>query len=452
MKERRYWNEKMEALPREKLRVLQLERLKKQLQYEYENSPYYKERFESVGFHPTHLKELEDIRKLPFFTKDEHRKVQEASLEKYGHPYGLHLCAPLNRVIAVNATSGTTGVPTFYAFTRHDIQVNNECHARGLWRIGIRPGDTIAHAMALSMFVGGTPVVEAFQAFGARVLPIGAEGGTERLLQFVQLCKPRMLMCTPSYAEYLITKAPSIIKKEVGELGIQILYIGGEPGGGIPEVRRRLEEAYGAKVYDDMGGCWGFWMNSCDAHDGMHVASEDLNYLEVVDPVTGRSLNIEDGVMGEMVATSLDWEASPILRYNMGDVIQILTKTCACGVGGIRIKVLGRRDDMMIVKGINVYPAAVKNLVTSFVPRATGEMRVLLDKPGPRVDPPVKMKVEHGPGLAPSEIDELKKEMESRMSGLLRFRPEIEMVPPESLGRSYHKTKLIVKLYEQQKE
>ena len=452
MPERRFWNEKMETLSKDELRALQLRRLKKQLKYEYRNSPYYKERFDDAGFHPNDLKELEDIRKLPLFTKDEHRRVQEASLEKYGHPYGLHLCAPLEKVVAVNATSGTTGVPTFYTFTRHDISVNNECHARGLWRIGIRPGDAVAHAMALSMFVGGTPVIEAFQAFGARVLPIGAEGGTERLLQFVQFCKPKMLMCTPSYAEYLITKTTTVIGKEVGQLGIEILYIGGEPGGGIPEVRRRLEEAYKGKVYDDMGGCWGFWMNSCDAHDGMHFASEDLSYVEVIDPATGKALDIEDGVIGEMTTTSLDWEAGPILRYNMGDVIQVLTKPCSCGAAGIRIKVLGRADDMLIVKGINVYPAAVKNLVTSFIPRVTGEMRILLDKPGPRVDPPLKMKVEHGEGLTSGEIDDLKKDMESRMSGLLRFRPEIEMVPPESLGRSYHKTKLIVKLYEQKKE
>lgn len=452
MSERRFWNEEMETLPRDKLRALQLQRLKKQLTYEYENSPYFKERFDNTGFHPSDLKDLEDLRKLPLFTKDDHRKVQEASLEKHGHPYGLHLCAPLEKVIAINATSGTTGVPTFYTFTRHDVQVNNECHARGLWRIGIRPGDTVAHAMALSMFLGGTPVIEAFQAFGCRVLPIGAEAGTERLLQFVQLCRPKMVMCTPSYAEYLITKAPSIIGKEVGELGIQILYIGGEPGGGIPEVRRRLEQAYKAKVYDDMGGCWGFWMVSCDAHEGMHVVSEDLNYIEIIDPATGKALDIEDGVIGEVAFTALDWEAAPILRYNMGDVTQILTETCACGISGIRMKVLGRADDMLIVKGINVYPAAVKNVLTTFVPRATGEMRILLDKPGPRVDPPLKMKVEYEPGLSPDEIEELRKEMESKMSGLLRFRPEIEMVPPESLGRSYHKTKLIVKSYEQKKE
>lgn len=442
------WNAGQEMLAGEALRLLQLQRLRRQLAYLYHHSDYYRTRMDEAGVKAEAVRSLEDIRPIPCFDKYQHRDSQEASLREHGHPYGLHLCAPLEKVIGVQATSGTTGLPTFYTFTRHDYEVNNEVTARTLWRIGLRPGDTVMHGFALSMFVGGAPWLTAMQAMGLRVIPVGAEGGTARLLQFARLTKPKALLCTPSFAEHLIERAPELIGAEVASLRLQVLMCGGEPGAGDPAVRARLEAAFEAQVFDGMGGAWGFFMISCREQRGMHIVSPDLCLVEAIDPATGRAVPVEDGTVAEMAFTSLDWEAGPILRYNMGDVAEFLTAPCACGLPGTRYRILGRADDMLIVKGINVYPAAVRNVVASFAPRVTGAMRIVLDAPGPRVTPPLVLRVEHGPEGNQDEFPALSAELAGRISDLLRFRPQIELVPPDSLERSAHKTKLIIKRYE----
>lgn len=442
------WNPEQEMLSGEALHSLQLQRLRRQLAYLYNRSDYYRTRMDRAGVKPEAIRSLEDIHPIPCFDKNEHRKSQETSLREQGHPYGLHLCAPLEKVIGVQATSGTTGLPTFYTFTQHDYKVNNEVIARTLWRIGLRPGDTVVHGFALSMFVGGAPWLKAMQAMGLRVIPVGAEGGTARLLQFAQLTKPKALLCTPSFAEHLSERAPGLIEAEVASLGIQILMCGGEPGAGDPDVRARLEAAYEAEVFDGMGGAWGFFMVSCREHRGMHIVSPDLCLVEAIDPETAQAVPIEDGTVAEMAFTSLDWEAGPILRYNMGDITEFLTAPCACGLSGTRYRILGRADDMLIVKGINVYPAAVRNVVAGFMPRVTSAIRIVLDEPGPKITPPLQLRIEHGADVGQDDLPALRAELEDRIRDLLRFRPQIELIPPGSLERSIHKTKLIIKRYE----
>ena len=181
------------------------------------------------------------------------------------------------------------------------------------------------------------------------------------------------MILTPSFAEYLAKQCPEILKKEIKDLRIGSVLCGGESGAGDPAVRARLSEAYGgAKIYDIMGGAYGFMAVSCDYHQGQHIITPDYEYSELVDSETKAPIKIEDGAIGSFVHTSLEWEGAPCLRYDMGDITQIFTSTCPCGITGLRQKVLGRADDMLIVKGINVYPAAVKNLVMEFFPRTTG--------------------------------------------------------------------------------
>jgi phenylacetate-CoA ligase len=432
----------------EALRGLQLQRLRQQLAYLYNHSDYYRARIDQAGVKPEAIHSFEDIHPIPCFDKNQHRESQEVSLREQGHPYGLHLCAPLEKVIGVQATSGTTGVPTFYTFTKHDYEVNDEVIARTLWRIGLRPGDAVMYGFALSMFVGGAPWLRAMQEMGLRVIPVGAEGGTARLLQFTQLTRPKALLCTPSLAEHLIERAPELIGAEVASLGFKVLMCGGEPGAGDPTVRARLEAAYGAEVFDGMGGAWGFFMVSCREHQGMHIVSPDLCLVEAIEPKTGQAVPIEDGTVAEMAFTALDWEAGPILRYNMGDTAEFLTMPCPCGLPGTRYRILGRADDMLIVKGINVYPAAVRNVVASFAPRLTGAMRIVLDAPGPKVTPPLLLRVEYGPDVSQDDLPALSVELEGRIHDLLRFRSQIELMPSGSLERSAHKTRLIIKRYE----
>ena len=176
--EERYWNKKIETMPLEELRIIQFKKLKKQMKYIYDSSEFYREKFIGFGIEPEDINNLDDFRNLPvFITKDEHRACQEESLQRFGHPFGTILCAPLEDVIGVSATSGTTGLPTFYGFTKHDIDVTNEVLARGFWRAGVRPGETVVHAFGLSMWVAGIPIIRALENMGARTVPVGAEGG-----------------------------------------------------------------------------------------------------------------------------------------------------------------------------------------------------------------------------------------------------------------------------------
>ena len=455
MYEKSLWNEKIERMHYDEMIKLQTKKLKKQIKYCYENSPlYYKKKFDEIRARPEDIKTFQDFRELPILlTKDDERQSQEESLNKFGHPYGLHLCAPLEKIIGVSSTSGTTGNPVFYAFTEKDIRATNEALARGYWRVGIRPGDTVLHGFGMSMWVAGIPIIRALTAMGTKPIPVGAEVGTERLLLMAKLTRPSALVCTPSLAEHLISKGETVLGKGgLAELGIKRIICAGEPVAGLPEVKDRIEKAFGAKLYDSAGVPWGLWNVSCDAEEyqGMHIMSEDFCiWYDIVDQGTKEPLEITDGAIGEGLITALQQEGIPPIKYKLGDLIQVFTKPCVCGMPGKRLKVLGRADDMLIVKGINVYPAAVKNVLASFIPRVTGHMRIILEKPGPRVDPPLKIKVEYGEGLEHHTLQTLKVDIEQKMSEILRFRPDIEVLPPESLERDPRKKgKLIEKLYE----
>ena len=444
-RERKLWDEKTEMLSDDEMRMLQWKRLKKQLQYDYDKSPYYKEKFKEVGLTPRDVRSFEDFQQIPIMTKNEHRKTQQESLERFGHPYGLTTCAPIEKIVRINSTSGTTGVPTLYTLTKHDVRVLNEMHARKYWRAGLRPGNVVLQALSLSMFTGGLPLSDGLQAMGLCCVPVGIEGGTKRIIQFLELTKPQALIATPSFGEYLIEKAPSLMGKEAKELGIRWFFCAGEPGGGIPEIRRRLREGFGARVFDHTGGGHAFHGICCgeEEYQGMHFTSPDHCILEIVNPETKKPIDMVDGAMGEMVFTFIDWEGGPFLRYALGDILQVFTKPCSCGFPGIRFKIMGRADDMLIVKGVNIYPAAIKDAVVSFLPRTTGALRILLDKPGPLVKPPLKVLVEHAEGMQNDGKKALKEDLTRYMKENLRVNPEIQLTPSGSIPREMGKTKLI---------
>lgn len=455
MTDRRYWNEEMESLTLDQLRSMQVERLRKQIIYLYNNSPhFFKRKFDAIGVRPEDVRSWEDFRNLPIFrNKEEDRLAQNESMERYGHSYGTYLCAPIEQVVHIYCTSGTSGLPTFYPFTEQDMRLNDECWARSWWRAGLRPGDTVLQGFGLSMWSAGVPVVRALANMGCRPIAVGAEGGLERMLMFANLTKPRALLGTPSLAELIIERSPAILGKPAAELGIKTIVVAGAPGAGIPEVRKKIEEGFGgAKLFDSSQGCWGLANISCDSPDyhGMHVISEDTAiWYDIVDPDTKRPLPIEDGTVGEGVITSFVHQAAPAFRYSFGDLIQVFTSRCpGCGFTGHRFKIVGRVDDMLNVRGIKVYPSGIRNVVANFIPRVTGEMRVVLDAPGPKVEPPLKLKIEHGPDLGRDSWEALKDELENRIHGLLKVRCEVTLVPPESLERTTLKGKLLEKTYE----
>jgi phenylacetate-CoA ligase len=402
--------------------------------YCYERSSYYRSRLDALGVSPGDLRTPDDIAQIPvLIDKERERESMLASLDTEGHPYGMHLCAPLESVVSVASTSGTTGDPTFYPFTREDIALQDRLWALGFASAGLEPGDTVLHAFGLSMFLAGVPVVRALERMGARPIPVGAEAGSEKLEKLVRLTRPKGLCCTPSYAEYLREKY------DVSSWGIELIFCAGEPGASLPEVRARIENAFGATVTDMMGGGKGVMSVSCRANSGLHALGQEHWIQQIVDPDTGQTLPWQDGQIGLRVITTFSWHAAPWLRAAPGDICEVFDSPCACGLSTQRYKVVGRADDMLIIKGVKLYPAAVRNLLVEFSPRLTGHFRIDLDAPGPRVVPPLKMRVEVASQDDMGVIDELV----SRMHGRFGVTPEIHPVPSGQLPRESHKQQFI---------
>jgi phenylacetate-CoA ligase len=408
--------------------------------YCWERSAFYRERLRGVGAEPGDIRNAEDLNRLPvLLDKDAERELQERSRQEAGHPFGDHLCAPLDEVVAVSSTSGTTGDPTFYAFTAADVGITDELWAAACRQGGVRPGDTVLHAFGLSMFLAGVPVVRALERMGARPVPVGAEGGTEKLLRIARLVRPVAICCTPSLAEYLAEKANAVLGAPLSSLGIRHVFCAGEPGAGLPDVRTRISEAFGGVTVTDMlGGAHGIMNVSCSANAGMHILGDQHSLQQLIEPESGAPVEIRDGAIGLRVKTTLDWQAQPQLRASVGDVYEILVARCECGLSSPRVRVIGRIDDLLIIKGVKLYPAAIQNLVHEFSPRLTGHFRILLDGPPPRVDPPLRLLVEvaaDGGGVT--------EELARRMHDRFAVTPVIEAAAPGSLPRSTHKQKLI---------
>jgi len=453
---REFWNPRIELMSRDELKAVQFNKLKKQLKYNYKNSLFYKQRFDRAGIKPKDIRSWENFAHVPLMTKDDQQQCQQESLERFGHPYGMLACAPMDKIVRNSATSGTTGTPTLYTLTKHDVRVVRELSARKFWRMGLRPGDRVLNAMALSMFTGGVPVCDTLQEFGVCMIPVGAESGIRRVLQFIDLCKPHYIRCTPSAAEHLLRKCPEFLGKPASALGLKGILMSGEPGGGVLEIRRRIKEGFALEyLFDNIGGSHVFQAYSCSQtsdtpdYKGMHLVSEDHCLLELLDPATKKPLELTEGATGEMVYTYIDWQGTPLLRYRLGDMLKVSFAPCECRDPRMRFAIIGRADDMLIVKGVNLYPMALKKVIIEFVPRVSGEVRILLDAPGPKVEPPLRIQVECGPETGASDLPQLDTDLKDRMRGLLRITPEIEFVPPDTFQMTEQKTKLVVKRYEQ---
>lgn len=444
--ERSLWNPAVETLSREAVAELQLGRLQRQLHYNHDRSPIHRAKFAEVGAHPLDIRSFEDFARIPVMTKDEHRRVQQESLERHGSPFTLMACAAPQEIVRINATSGTTGVPSLYTLTAHDVAIVNEMHARKYWRAGIRPGHVMLQALSLSMFTGGLPLSQGIMHLGACVVPVGIEGGTQRVIEMAGLTRPHAIVATPSFGQYLIEEAPRLAGRPAHELGLRWFFCAGESGGGNRDTRRALADGFRARVFDHTGGGHAFHGISCDRADevdgAMHFVSEDNCLLELVDPIARTPIALSDGALGEMVFTFLDWRGGPFMRYALGDLLQVWTTPCPCGLPGIRFKILGRTDDMLTVKGVNVYPQAVADVIAQFRPRATGAFRIRLDSPGPLVRPPLRLRVEHA-GLEAADLALLEQQMLARFGERLRVRPDLEWLPPGTIPREAGKTRYI---------
>ncbi len=452
---RRYFSDpRLDSLSQDKIRILQEERLVPQLRYCYNHSAFYRRKFDQAGATPEEIRTLDDLRNLPvFMTKENERENSLESLEQGNHPFGTHLCAPVEKIYLTGTTSGTTGNPTFtYTFTRNDIDLISRGLGHRFAYNGVGKGDRVLFIFSLGIYAT-TMTLWGIRGIGALPIDIDARAGSEMMLRIADLARVNYLACTPSLAQYLIKKSGPTIGKEVGDLKLRGIMLTGEVGIAVPEVKKCLEETWGCSAYDYWAPAGHAIGISCDApeYQGMHGISPDLctSFDDLIDPETKKPVPMEDGAIGEMVITSLKREASPLVKYAYGDIVQVFTKPCPhCGFPGKRMRIVGRTDDMLIVKGVNLYPSAIKETLASFIPQVTGEMRIVLDTPPPRVVPPLKLKVEFGPETREPDLEGLAEKICRSLHDRLKVRPVIEWVPSGRLEKSTRKTPVFEKTYQ----
>ncbi|WP_308114921.1 phenylacetate--CoA ligase family protein [Rhodococcus opacus] len=382
------------------------------------------------------MKTVADLAGLPFTEKQELRDSLAAT-----PPLGSHVAADRADIVQIQASSGTTGSPSYVGLTRSDIDVWSELGARALYANGFRPGDRLLHGFGMSKgFVGGIPVVQMAQYMGIVDIPIGAEAGAERLLRVQADQRPDALIGTPNFLAYLAEQAPAILGVAARDLGVRAISVGGEPGGGLPAVRGKLESLWGATSREMLGGTdiaciyWG----ECEEGDGMHFLSPDLMVAELIDPATGDIVAPEAGAQGELVYTALRRQASPLLRFRTRDHVVVTGTDCACGRTGYKVRCVGRTDDMLIVRGINLFPSAVKQLVSELAPATTGEMRIRVDFEGHSTQKPLVLVVEYADGQRAEQQDELRSSIEQRVRSALGVKAVVELVPELTLARPDH--------------
>ncbi|GAB4193470.1 MAG: AMP-binding protein [Thalassobaculales bacterium] len=402
----------------------------------FARSPFYRDKLTAAGFAgPAAVGGLADIAALPFTTKDELRASQQAHA-----PFGSHLGVARADIARVFSTSGTTGTPSYIPLTRRDIMDWVTIGSRSYARSGLSAGDAIVTAYNAGPFVAGL-ALESFQNLGLMHIPVGT-GNTERLVTALRLLAPQALACTPSYASYIAEWAAGH-GFDVRDAGVRRILVAGEPGGGEPDVRRKLEETWGARVYEAMGlgdlaaSLWG----ECEAQSGMHFSGRDFIHVELIDPDSGAPVAMADGATGELVYTHIRREAAPVLRFRSRDHVVVWTSPCACGRRSLRVRCIGRTDDMLILRGVNVFPSAVREVVNRFQPRVNGYISVRPSQRGVKQSPPLPVVVELAAGEAGDPA--LARAIADAVRSALLFTAEIHLVPNGTLKRSEYKTKLL---------
>ncbi|MEW6082533.1 MAG: phenylacetate--CoA ligase [Bacillota bacterium] len=430
---RRFWDEELETLSRDGIKNLQLDLLKGNLAFAYHISPYYKKSFDEHGVKPGHLASLEDLKKFPFINKVVLRERQEAV-----PPFGDLVCVPEEDFVYISASSGSTGVPTASPFTWEDFEVWQDYEARLFWSSGMRPKDRYCHALNFTLFVGGPDVIGA-QKVGALTVWAGTIP-SERLLQILQQWGITITWTTPSYAWYLGETALGMGIDPKRDLKIRKLFVAGEPGGSIPQTRERIEDLWGADLYDYYGlsDIFGACAGMCEAKEGLHWADDHI-LVEVVDPETGEE--VPEGERGEMVLTSLKKKARPLIRFRTGDIVSCTTEMCSCGRTHTRLHgIHGRLDDMLIIRGVNVFPSDIESVVRKS-PDLTGEFRLVITEEKHLAV--LTVEVEHAPHYT-GDLDGLGEKVITSCYQILGIRPRVSVLAPNTIPRATHKAKRVI--------
>lgn len=409
---------------------------RRQLAYLFANSGFYREKLGKAGFNKfEQAGGLADIAQLPTTEKDELRATRSDS-----QPIGTHLAVPMDRVARIYSTSGTTGVPSYIPLTAIDLENWITTSSRSYAAAGIGPGTRVISTYGAGPFVAGA-ALEGFARLGTCHIPVGS-GNTERLMAAIRLLKAEAVACTPSYALHLAEWARDR-KINLKDSSVKNLLVAGEPGGGEPAMRAQLEELWGAKVTEAMGigdispSLWG----ECPHQEGMHLGGRGFVHAELIDPESGAAVPMTDGARGELVLTHLRQQAVPLLRFRTRDHVMVWTETCACGRTSPRVRCIGRTDDMLIVRGVNVFPSAVREVVNRFAPDISGVISIRPAIKGVKQSPPLKVVVELAEKAGPA--DGLAGRIESEIRSVLVFSTAVELVPYGTLPRSEYKSKIV---------
>jgi phenylacetate-CoA ligase len=429
---RKMWNEDMESMAPDTQKKMEEERLRNQLEYVYRTSPFYQRKFQQVNITPDEFRYLEDLSKLPFTTKAELRESQEKE-----PPFGDFLASSSESIVRVHRTSGATGKFLYTALTKSDLIQTNDCGARAFWAGGLRPHHTVVHCLNYCLWMGGYTDHSNLETTGATVVPFGVRN-SHQLVRVIQEAKINAISTTPSYPNYL----ENVVREELGiepiDLGLKLGLFGGEPALENPNFRKHVETTWGMRASNANYGMSDVLCNFasvCDDVYELHFLGQGALLAQLIEPFTEEDLSIEEGVKGELVFTNLERQAQPLVRYRTRDMIEVLgTGPCECGRTGFRFKVIGRSDDMLHVKGINVFPSGIADILNTFVPDVTGELQIVLTHPGPYDH--LDIKVEHGEEVRLEEMEELRKKIEQKIKETLTYSANVELVPPNSITRT----------------
>jgi phenylacetate-CoA ligase len=409
---------------------------RKQIEYLLARSRFYQTKLRSAGLGtPDKIGGLDAIAGLPFTEKSEIRaSCSEAD------PMGAHVAAPMGQIVRIFSTSGTTGTPSYIPLTAQDLDNWVTTSARSYSASGIGPGEAIVSTYNAGPFVAGA-ALGAFDRLGMCHIPVGT-GNTERLMSAIRLLKPTTAVMTPSYAAYLAEWAADRGFELKGS-SVRRLLVAGEPGGGEAALRGRLQEAWGAKVTEAMGigdigvSLWG----ECEEQCGMHLGARGFVHAELIDPESGAPVAMQDGARGELVLTHLRHQAAPMLRFRTRDHVEMWTSACKCGRTAPRVRCIGRTDDMLIVRGVNVFPSAIRQVVNEFAPSVSGIILVRPSAPGVKQEPPLPISVELAKTI--KDAPQLAEKIQKRIRDVLVVSTRIDIVPWGSLQRSEYKSKLV---------
>ena len=430
MEKRKYYQEEIETMPVEEIKKLQSEKLVKQVKHVYENQPYYRKLMDAKGVKPEDIKGIEDLHKLPFIEKSDLRE---------NYPDGMR-AMPLADCVRIQSTSGTTGKRVIAYYTQHDIDLWEDCCARAIVAAGADREDVVQVSYGYGLFTGGPGLNGGSHKVGCLTLPMSS-GNTERQLQFMLDMNATLLCCTPSYAAYL-GESLKEMGKTAEDIPLKAGIFGAEPW--TQEMRENIEKTLGIKAYDIYGltEISGPGVSfECSEQGGMHIC-EDHFLAEIINPETGEVL--PEGTKGELVFTCLDKEAFPVLRYRTRDICVLSRKPCSCGRTHIRMaKPMGRSDDMMIIRGVNVFPSQIEAVLLTEGFSENYLIKLGRENNNDTFDVYVELRPEQFDDSV-KNISAMEKSLAGAMRNMIGIGPSVHLVPPKTIQRSEGKAKRVI--------